>query len=50
MGGQRGRVMVPRRSHGGRGVLKQRFSICFNRTHNRHGTLWSERFNSTLLE
>jgi hypothetical protein len=31
-------------------LLKQRFSIWFNRTHNRFGTLWSERFKSLLLE
>jgi hypothetical protein len=31
-------------------LLKQRFSIWFNRTHHRCGTLWSERFGSTLLE
>jgi len=31
-------------------LLKQRFSIWFNRTHNRHGTLWSERFKSVLVE
>ena len=31
-------------------TLKQRFSIWYNRTHNRVGTLWSERFKSTLVE
>jgi REP element-mobilizing transposase RayT len=31
-------------------LLKQRFSIWFNRTHKRHGTLWSERFKSVLVE
>jgi REP element-mobilizing transposase RayT len=31
-------------------LLKQRFSIWFNRTHNRKGTLWSERFKSVLVE
>jgi len=31
-------------------LLKQRFSVWFNRTHNRHGTLWSERFKSVLVE
>jgi len=31
-------------------LLKQRFSIWFNRTHERHGTLWSERFKSVLVE
>jgi REP element-mobilizing transposase RayT len=31
-------------------LIKQRFSIWFNRTHNRHGTLWSERFKSVLVE
>jgi len=30
--------------------LKQRFSIWYNRTHNRYGTLWSERFKSVLVE
>ena len=30
--------------------LKQRFSIWYNRSHNRVGTLWSERFKSTLVE
>ena len=31
-------------------LLKQRFSIWFNRTHDRYGTLWSERFKSVLIE
>jgi len=31
-------------------LLKQRFSIWFNRTHNRYGPLWSERFKSVLVE
>lgn len=31
-------------------LLKQRFSIWFNQTHGRVGTLWSERFKSTLVE
>jgi REP element-mobilizing transposase RayT len=31
-------------------LLKQRFSIWFNRTHHRFGTLWSERFKSVLVE
>ena len=30
--------------------LKQRFSIWYNRTHGRVGTLWSERFKSVLVE
>ena len=30
--------------------LKQRFSIWFNHTHNRYGTLWAERFKSVLVE
>jgi putative transposase len=30
--------------------LKQRFSIWYNRTHNRFGTLWAERFKSVLIE
>ncbi len=30
-------------------LVKQRFSIWFNKTHGRVGTLWSERFKSTLL-
>ena len=31
-------------------LLKQRFSIWFNQTHQRFGTLWSERFKSVLVE
>ncbi len=31
-------------------LLKQRFSVWFNRTHNRYGTLWAERFKSVLVE
>ena len=31
-------------------LLKQRFSVWYNRTHNRYGTLWSERFKSVLIE
>ena len=31
-------------------TVKQRFSVWFNRTHNRFGTLWADRFRSTLVE
>jgi hypothetical protein len=31
-------------------LLKQRFSICYNRTHDRFGTLWAERYKSVLTE
>ncbi|MDR3229377.1 MAG: transposase, partial [Puniceicoccales bacterium] len=31
-------------------TFKQRFSIWYNRTHERFGTLWSERFSSTLVQ
>lgn len=31
-------------------LLKERFTGWFNRTHERYGTLWSERFKSILLE
>jgi putative transposase len=31
-------------------LLKQRFSIWFNRSHRRFGTLWAERFKSVLIE
>lgn len=31
-------------------VLKLRYSIWFNKTHQRFGTLWSERFRSILVE
>ncbi len=30
--------------------LKQRFSIWYNRSHQRFGTLWAERFKSVLIE
>jgi len=30
--------------------LKQRFSIWYNKSHDRYGTLWAERFKSVLLE
>ena len=30
-------------------LLKQRFSIAFNKRHKRYGTLWAERFKSLLL-
>lgn len=30
--------------------LKQRFSIWYNRSHQRYGTLWAERFKSVLIE
>jgi putative transposase len=30
-------------------LVKQRFSIWFNKTHQRFGTLWAERFKSSLL-
>lgn len=30
--------------------LKQRFSIWYNRTHRRSGTLWGERFKSVLVQ
>jgi putative transposase len=30
-------------------LLKQRFSIWFNKSHRRFGTLWAERFKSALL-
>ena len=30
--------------------LKQRFSVWYNKNHNRFGTLWSERFRSLLVE
>lgn len=32
------------------GLLKQRFSVWFNKTHQRFGTLWAERFQSVLVE
>jgi putative transposase len=31
-------------------TLKQRFSVWYNRTHQRYGTLWAERFKSLLVE
>ena len=31
-------------------ALKQRFSVWYNRSHRRYGTLWSERFKSVLVE
>jgi REP element-mobilizing transposase RayT len=31
-------------------LLKQRFSVWFNKRHKRYGTLWSERFKSILVE
>jgi len=31
-------------------TLKQRFSVWFNHTHGRFGTLWAERFKSVLVE
>jgi putative transposase len=31
-------------------LVKQRFSVWFNRTHQRFGTLWAERFKSVLVE
>ncbi len=31
-------------------MLKQRFSVWYNRTHQRFGTLWAERFKSVLVE
>ena len=31
-------------------LVKQRFSIWFNRSHHRYGTLWAERFKSVLVE
>ena len=30
--------------------VKQRFSVWFNRSHKRYGTLWAERFKSVLVE
>tara|TARA_B100001123_G_scaffold354875_1_gene407626 strand:- start:165 stop:374 length:210 start_codon:yes stop_codon:yes gene_type:complete len=30
--------------------LKQWFSIWYNRTHKRYGTLWAERFKSVLVK
>lgn len=31
-------------------TLKQRFSIWYNRSHSRFGTLWAERFKSAIVE
>src|SRR4051812_47774666 len=31
-------------------LVKQRFSIWFNKAHRRFGTLWAERFKSVLIE
>jgi REP element-mobilizing transposase RayT len=31
-------------------AVKQRFSVWYNRSHDRYGTLWSERFKSVLVE
>ena len=31
-------------------AVKQRFSVWYNRTHGRYGTLWAERFKSVLVE
>ncbi|MCC5840644.1 MAG: transposase [Opitutales bacterium] len=31
-------------------LLKQRFSVIFNRAHDRVGTLWEDRFHSVLVE
>ena len=31
-------------------AVKQRFSVWFNRTHRRYGTLWADRFKSVLVE
>jgi putative transposase len=31
-------------------LVKQRFSIWYNRSHRRYGTLWAERFKSVLVE
>ena len=31
-------------------ALKQRFSVWYNRSHERFGTLWAERFKSVLVE
>ena len=31
-------------------LVKQRFSTWFNRSHQRYGTLWAERFKSVLVE
>ena len=31
-------------------TVKQRFSVWFNQTHRRYGTLWADRFKSVLVE
>ncbi|MDQ8209627.1 transposase, partial [Coraliomargarita sp. SDUM461003] len=31
-------------------AVKQRFSVWFNRNHQRYGTLWADRFKSVLVE
>jgi putative transposase len=31
-------------------TVKQRFSVWFNKTHGRYGTLWADRFKSVLIE
>ena len=31
-------------------LVKQRFSVWFNKSHQRYGTLWAERFKSVLVE
>jgi len=31
-------------------AVKQRFSVWYNRSHHRYGTLWAERFKSVLVE
>ncbi len=31
-------------------TLKQRYTIWYNQNHDRYGTLWSERFKSTVVE
>ena len=31
-------------------LLKQRYSIWYNKRHNRRGTLWNERFGNTLVQ
>jgi len=31
-------------------TVKQRFSVWFNRSHKRYGTLWADRFKSVLVE
>ena len=31
-------------------LVKQRYSVWYNKTHNRYGTLWADRFKSVLVE